>query len=75
MQSGADQLREWMHRARRNQQDLAALLELHESSVSLILNGKRIPTLADAVRIERAMGIPVAAWLEPRPMAHGKGKR
>jgi plasmid maintenance system antidote protein VapI len=64
-----------MYRSRRNQQDLAALLEIHESSVSLILNGKRIPTLADAVRIERAMGIPVAAWLEPRPAVRGKGKR
>lgn len=64
MQSGPDQLRDWMERRGiRNQRDAAELLEITEVFLSQLLNSRRKPGLDNAIKIERLTGIPVEAWL------------
>jgi transcriptional regulator with XRE-family HTH domain len=46
--------------------ELVAVVDISPSYASLLLAGKRRPSLGVAVQIERAFGIPVGAWLEPR---------
>lgn len=61
-QQGRIRLAEYGHRMRLLQRDLAQLLDMHESTLSHILSGRRRPGLATALRIEAATGIPVYAW-------------
>lgn len=46
--------------------DLVAAVDISPSYASLLLAGKRQPSLGVAVQIERELGIPPSAWLEPR---------
>lgn len=46
--------------------ELVDAIQIAPSYASLLLAGKRKPSLAVAVKIERALGIPPSAWLEPR---------
>lgn len=62
MQSGAEQLRDWMTRRGFNQVETSVFFGFHESFVSLLLSGTRMPSLDNAVKIERLTGIPVVAW-------------
>jgi transcriptional regulator with XRE-family HTH domain len=62
MQAGAEQLKDWMHRRRFMQREAAEYFGWDESYISQLVNGVRIPGLANAVRIERMTGIPVEAW-------------
>ena len=62
MQSGAEQLREWMRRAKFSQAELARHLGFEESYVSVLLSGKRTPGLENAIKIERRTGVMVEAW-------------
>ena len=62
MQSGAEQLRDWMDRRGFNQTETAAYLGFDIPFVSQLVNGRRNPGLTNAVSIERKTGIPVEAW-------------
>lgn len=64
MQPGHEQLKDWMHRRRFLQQEAAEYLGLDAPYVSKLLSGTRSPGLDNAVKIERATGIPIEAWME-----------
>lgn len=64
MQSGPEQLKAWMERAKKNQAETAAHLGMDFTYVSQIVNGVRTPGLRNALIIERNTGIPVEAWAE-----------
>ncbi len=63
MKSGAEQLKDWMHRRRFLQKEAAEHLGFDATFVSQLVNGARVPGLDNAIKIERATGIPVEAWL------------
>ena len=46
--------------------ELASAIQCSGPYASQLLRGLRTPSLAVAVKIERAFGIPPSAWLEPR---------
>lgn len=81
MNSGAEQLKDWMHRRRFLQREAAEHLGFDETFVSQLVNGRRTPGLDNAIIIERATGIPVEAWLSHaddksvEPIAAPAGKR
>lgn len=62
MQSGAEQIKDWMRRRGFTQADAARYLEFDVPYISVLASGKRTPGLANAIRIERRAGIPVEAW-------------
>lgn len=62
MASGAEQLRDWMQRRGFNQAETARAFGWTVSFVSMLMNEHRLPSLDNAVKIERVTGIPVAAW-------------
>lgn len=63
MKSGAEQLKDWMHRRRFLQREAAEHLGFDATFVSQLVNGARTPGLDNAIKIERETGIPVEAWL------------
>ena len=81
MQSGPEQLRDWMRRRGFTQADAARYLEYNEPMVSRILSGGYSPGLKNAIHLERLTGIPVEAWAsgldendEQQPALAGKRK-
>lgn len=60
--NGRQRLREWLDRARLNQQEFAKMIEMDPSTLTKILLGSRRPTLNAAVQIADITGIPVDAW-------------
>lgn len=79
MDSGRARLRDWMDRHGVNQTKAAEILEVNYVVLSQYLNGKRIPGLVNAVKIEQVTGISVESWLlnrvspavEPQPSDAG----
>ncbi len=67
--TGREQLRGWMDRMKVNQREASRLLDLDHTYLNQILSGRRLPALANAVKIERVTGIAVEAWL---PTVDGK---
>lgn len=63
MQSGPEQLKDWMRRRGFTQADMARYFNWDQSFVSVLLSGRRSPGLETAITIERLAGIPVEAWL------------
>lgn len=63
MVSGPEQLRDWMRRREVNQTEAAELLSITGVFLSQLLNNKRSPGLANAIKIERMTGISVESWL------------
>jgi transcriptional regulator with XRE-family HTH domain len=62
MQSGPQQLRDWMERRGFNQTETAAFIGIDATYLSQVLNDVRTPGLTNALRIERHTGIPVESW-------------
>jgi transcriptional regulator with XRE-family HTH domain len=62
MKSGPEQLKDWMHRRRFMQREVAEHLGIHFTFVCQLIAGKRSPGLDNAIKIERLTGIPVEAW-------------
>lgn len=62
MDSGADQLKDWMRRRGFKSADAARYLEMDEPYISVLINSKRTPGLDNAIKLERLTGIPVEAW-------------
>ena len=62
MPTGAEQLVEWMRRAKMNQAEAARYLGFDAPYVSVLVSGKRTPGLDNAILLERLTGIPVEAW-------------
>lgn len=46
----------------KRQNELTEVFGWTESFISMLLSGRRMPSLDNAVKIERLTGIPVAAW-------------
>lgn len=63
MQSGFEQLRDWVRRRGFSQLEAAIYLGWDEASFSKLVNGLRTPGLANAVKIEELTGIPAKAWV------------
>lgn len=63
MQNGRERLRQWIDRSKVDQTEAAGLIGMHPTQLSHILNDRRRPGLDTAVKIERATGIPVEAWV------------
>lgn len=63
MQSGSEQLRDWVKRRGFTQYEAAVYLGWDEASFSKLVNGLRNPGLASAVKIEELTGIPAKAWV------------
>lgn len=74
MQSGAEQLKDWMDRrwpaSTRKQRDAAAHFDWDETFISQLCRGARAPGLTNAIRIERETGIPVEAWVSSELDTH-----
>ena len=64
MDSGAEQLKDWMRRRGFKSADAARYLEMDEPYISVLVNAKRTPGLDNAIKLERLTGIPVEAWME-----------
>jgi plasmid maintenance system antidote protein VapI len=62
VKSGAEQLKDWMHRRRFMQKEAAEHLGFDVTYVSHLVAGRRVPGLDNALVIERETGIPVEAW-------------
>ena len=62
MDSGAEQLKDWMRRRGFKSADAARYLEMDEPYISVLVNAKRTPGLDNALKLERLTGIPVEAW-------------
>lgn len=63
MKTGAEQLKDWMHRRRFLQQEAAEHFGWPDSYISHLVHGRRLPALDNAIKIERETGIPVEAWM------------
>lgn len=81
MQSGAEQLQDWMRRRGFNQADAARYLEIPEADISRMSRGLNSPGLNKAILIAKRTGIPVEAWAssdldeETTAVPRGNGKR
>jgi transcriptional regulator with XRE-family HTH domain len=64
--TGAEHLRDWMRRRGFTQAEAGRYLELDESLMSRLVNGRYKPGLAKALELERLTGIPVEAWAPRR---------
>lgn len=62
MQSGPEQLKDWLRRRGFTQADAARYLAIDEPYICVLMSGKRTPGLANAIHLERLTGIPVEAW-------------
>lgn len=62
MKTGAEQLKDWMHRRRFMQREMAEYLGWDETYISKLLSAARLPGLDNAITLERKTGIPVEAW-------------
>jgi len=63
MTSGATLLSEWIDRQKVSQRKAADLIGMDETHLAHILSGNRRPGLDNAIKIERATGIVVEAWV------------
>jgi plasmid maintenance system antidote protein VapI len=63
MQTGRERLRQWITRSKLQQNEAAAVIGMHPTQLNHILTGDRRPGLDTAVKIERATGIVVEAWV------------
>lgn len=62
MQSGPEQLSDWMRRRGFTQADACRYLGVDPSYLSHLMAGRRGPALDNALKLERLTGIPVEAW-------------
>lgn len=62
MQSGRERLAEYRRRSKLKQYELARLIDVTDAFLSQVLSGKRRPGRENAVKIERATGVPVESW-------------
>jgi transcriptional regulator with XRE-family HTH domain len=65
--TGSERLAQWIERGKLSQVEAARIIGIDKTQLSQILNDKRRPGLDNAVRIERATGISVEAWV-PTPV-------
>ena len=63
MESGRQQLRAWIDRAKLNQRKAARLLGVTDVLISQWLSGIRTPSLEKAIDLERHTGIQPESWL------------
>ena len=66
VQTGAQQLLDWMKRRGFSKMDTAAHFGWDLTFISKLVNSRRLPGLVNAIKIERETGIPVEAWLPTR---------
>ena len=63
MNEGRARLLQWLERSKLSQAEAAKIIVIHRAYLNHIVTGDRVPGLDIAVKIERATGIPVEAWL------------
>lgn len=61
--TGRSRLRQWIDRSKLNQLEASEIIGFDKTALNHILTGKRTPGLQNALKIERATGIPVEAWV------------
>lgn len=66
MQSGPEQLMDWIGRRGLDQRKAAEYLGMNETFMSKLLKGHRCPGLKNALKIERMTGVTVEAWESSR---------
>lgn len=66
MPTGAALLKGWIARRGLNQVEASVELGFHESFISMLVRGNRMPSLDNALHIEELTGIPVRAWSSRR---------
>jgi transcriptional regulator with XRE-family HTH domain len=64
MNPGTEQLSRLLEARGLRQKEAAEEAGLSETKMSLILNGKAVPNLREAVRLRKAFGLDPAVWLE-----------
>lgn len=62
MKTGAHLLKDWIGRRGYKQTEAAHVLSLQPTFLSMLVNEHRMPSLNNAIKIERVTGIPVEAW-------------
>lgn len=72
MKTGAEQLTDWMERRGLSNTEAAAHFEWDLTFISKLVNGHRLPGLANAIKIERETGIPVEAWMPSKLDSDGE---
>lgn len=60
---GRERLTAWIARSKVTQREAARILGLDHTFLNQILRGRRVPALANAMKIERITGIAAEAWL------------
>lgn len=60
--NGRARLADWLKRTYFTQAEAARLIGITESQFSQFLSGRSSPSLLNAVRIQKATGIPVDLW-------------
>jgi transcriptional regulator with XRE-family HTH domain len=60
---GPDAVRDWMERSGLNQRQAAVRMGIGHTALNHLLCARRRAGLAMALRIQRATGIPVEAWM------------
>lgn len=66
MQSGPEQLLDWIERRGLDQRKAAEYLGMNETFMSKLVKGIRCPGLRNALKIERLTGVTVEAWESSR---------
>lgn len=61
--SGRARLRQWLDKSKLSQVKAAEIVGIDKGMFNHFLMGQRTPGLVSALRIERATGIPVEAWV------------
>lgn len=61
--TGRERLALWIERSKLNQLEASHVIGIDPTQLNHILKGKRCPGLMNAVKIERATGIPVEDWV------------
>jgi len=61
-ETGGRQLQRWRFENRKNQRELANILNIAPSTLSRIEAGKGRPKVALALKIAKRTGIPVTVW-------------
>jgi transcriptional regulator with XRE-family HTH domain len=66
MNPGTEQLSRLLEARGLRQKEAADEAGLSETKMSLILNGKAVPNLREAVRLRAAFGLDPSVWLEQK---------
>lgn len=73
--NGAARLRAWLPKNKMTQREFSAHAEIHWTHVNQLCSGRRKPSLAVALKLQRLTDIPVECWLTPSQSAEDAVRR